>query len=59
MERFPFKKTYCPHSEKKVSATQCIPGTCTLTSCWQQGGVEEKMSVAEQKGTSEASDFMV
>lgn len=44
---------------RRVSATQCIPGTCTLTSCWQQGGVEEKMSVAEQKGTSEASDFMV
>lgn len=42
--------------KRRVSTTQCNPVTGKLTSCWQQG---EKMSVAEWKGTSEASDFMV
>lgn len=38
---------------------QCFPVTCTLTTCWQQGGVGEKTSLAEWKSKSEALDFMV
>lgn len=38
---------------------QCFPVTCTLTTCWQQGGVGEKTSLAEWKSKSEALDFLV